>query len=910
MPEWRDYVRRRLPPLACSPEREAEIIDELADQLQSVYTSVLATGASAVEADARARAEIQDWQAIANDILRAERSALGAPVVVGVHAIEPSVSHFRAGHWLVQAVRDARYALRTLASQPLFAITTLLTLGLGIGATTVVFTLVHSVLLSPLPYPDPDKLVFVRQVVPEIADRVPILGVNPRSFIAWRASCRSTCEGLAAMVRTTAILTGGGEPEGLVGAKISPALFDVLGVVPLAGRAFLESEDAPGRDNVVILTHGFWHRRFGGDPAILGRVLALDGVPTEVVGILPASFRLPELAQLSPPNLVGAPFEFFRPMAWRDDIRQSWGEYDNTVIVRVRDGVTADAAEAELKSVTTAEFAQAPIHPYPVVRPLMESITAEARRSLWLLLAAVAAALLVACVNVAGLLGARWTSRQRELAIRTAIGAGQGRLAVLVGAESLVLAAAGGLLGVGLAAVSLRAVLSRVPAAIPRVGEVSIDLWSLTFAAVATGTCALLCSALPAWRAARVDPIDTLKAAAHTTSGSGRWSAVRTWLVGIQVALTTVLLVVGGLLVASFVNVLRVDRGFSTASLVAADIELPMVRYPNAEARARFFDALLDELGRTPSVDIAALTRKLPLEGESTVDSMIVEGAESRTMAEQLVGNHLQVSEGYFRALGIPLVQGRLFTKDDHSRPVAVITEHTARTLWPGQSAIGRSFSRSNRNRRWEVVGIVADSRIRGLERDPGLVAYVPYGLGTATGLSLVIRGRGDTASSIAGARQAVGRLDPLLPLQRVRTLDAVVDDALAMRRFQIWLMGAFSLSGLLLACLGIYGVLSGLVEGRRSELAIRLALGASPARVRRLIVHQGLAPVVAGLVIGLAGAIVAARAVNGLLFGVGVMHPAVFGSVAALVLVVAAAACLEPAARAARTPLVTILRQ
>jgi predicted permease len=526
-----------------------------------------------------------------------------------------------------------------------------------------------------------------------------------------------------------------------------------------------------------------------------------------------------------------------------------------------------------------------------------------------MLLAAVLAALLIACVNIAGLLGARWTGRQRELAIRTAIGAGRGRLAVLVGTESAVLAAAGGLLGLGFAALSLRAVLASVPAAIPRVADVALDMWSLAFAAAATGACALVCSALPAWRAARVDPGDMLKAAAHTTTGGRRWAAARSWLVGVQIALTTVLLVVGALLVTSFVNVLRVDRGFSTDSLVAADIELPSVRYPDGEARARFFDALLAELERTPGVEVAALTRKLPLEGESTLDALIPDD-DARPISQQLVASHLQVSADYFRALNMALVQGRLFTKDDHSRPVAVITEYTARTVWPGQNAIGRSFRRSSRNPGWEVVGVVADSRIRGLEREPGLVAYVPYGLGTATGFSLVVRGRAGEAAAVDGARHALARLDPLLPLQRVRTLDAVVDGALALRRFQIWLMAAFSFSGLLLACLGIYGVLSGLVEGRRGELAVRLALGASPRRVRSLIVRQGLAPVVAGLLLGLAGAVAAARAADALFFGVSGVQAGVFGSVAALVLVVAAIACLEPAARAARTPITTMLRQ
>ena len=683
----------------------------------------------------------------------------------------------------------------------------------------------------------------------------------------------------------------------------------MLGVSPLAGRLFAAPDNVEGRDRVAIITHGFWQRRFGGDHSIVGRSISLDGVPVEVVGILPASFRMPQLPRLSTPNDVGTPVEFFRPMAWSDEMRQSWGEYDSMVVLRLRDGVSMPMARDELTAITTAEFSQAPIHPYPVLRPLLDGVTADARRPLWLILGAVAAALLIACVNVASLLGGRWIGRQRELAIRTAIGAGRGRLASLVVVESLVLAGAGGLLGFALASLSLQAIIAHAPAAVPRLDEVRLDVVSLAFAVAVTILCALLCSILPAWRATRIDPGDTLKAAAHTTTATGRWTAIRGWLVGGEVALTTMLLLVGGLLVASFVNVLRVDRGFSTASLVATDIELPGARYATAVDRARFFDALLEGLDRAPGIDGAGLSRILPLEGDATVDAMIPSG-NTRPVAEQAVGNHLQVSAGYFRVMALPLLRGRLLTREDHPRRVAVINDRAARALWPGQEAIGQSFSRSNRANSWEVVGIVADSRIRGLENDPGLVAYVPYGLGTSTRFSLVVRARADAATAVASAKRAVAALDPDLPLQRVRTMDAVVEDALAMRRFQLGLMMIFGASGLLLACLGIHGVLSAVVEGRRGELAIRLALGASPARVRRLIVRQGLLPVGIGLATGIAGGVAAARLAASLLFGVTPAQPLVIGTVAALVTIVAVAACVAPAVRASRTPLVSMLRQ
>ena len=349
----------------------------------------------------------------------------------------------RVGLRLLEVLRDARLSVRALMARPLFTLTTVMTFALGIGATTVVFSLVHSVLLSPLPYREPDRLTFVQQVIPEIADRVPILGVNPRSFTSWERACQTTCEQMAALVASNSTLTGLGEPEGLIGAKISPALFDLLGIPPMLGRSFTREEDAPGRNGVAIITYGFWQRRLGADPAVIGRVLTLDSVPVEIVGVLPATFRLPQLPQLSVPNRVDNPFELFR--AARLVGRPA------PVVGRVRQrghrstacGVSVQATEAELSAITKAEYERAQIHPYAVARPLMAAVTADARRPLWLVLGAVAAALLIACVNVAGLLGARWTARQRELAIRTAMGAGRARLAQLVAIESVLLADGG-----------------------------------------------------------------------------------------------------------------------------------------------------------------------------------------------------------------------------------------------------------------------------------------------------------------------------------------------------------------------------------------------------------------------------------------------------------------------------------
>jgi predicted permease len=909
MRDWRAYVRAQLPPLACSPDREREIVDEIAEQLQDIYEGAIREGAAATEAEARARAEVSDWQSLARELTAAQHPFSAPPRRFVSAVVTPAARRTRFGQVLLEVPTLARHAIRTLGTQPLFTATTIATFALGIGTTTLVYALVQTVLLAPLPYREPQQLGFVQQVVPEIAERYPVLGVNPKSFIAYETSCRTTCEALAAVASDRATLTGVGEPAGLVGARVSPNLFDLLGVELARGRAFDTAETVPGRDDVAIITYDFWQGRLGGDREIVGRRIVLGGRPIEVVGVLSASFRFPPIGHSDATQRISDSPEYFRPLAWPNALRESWGEYDNAVFVRLRPGSTVETLRAELKSITDATFAQAPLHPYPVVQPLSDFIAAHVRRPLWLLLGAVAVMLLIACVNVANLTGARWIARQRELALRTALGAGRGRLVMLVAIENLLLAGAGGVIGVAAARLALQSIVARLPVDIPRLAETRLDPVALFVALALTAASGLLAAVLPAWSAARVDPGDTLRDAAHTTTGSRSSASVRAWLVGGEVALTALLLVLGGLLLASFANVLRVERGFSTTSVVAAEIVLSGTRYPDAASRMRFVDALLAAMEDTPEIDVAGVSERLPLEGDAAVDSLIPDG-DPRPIGEQAIANHLKVSEGYFQTVGIPLVRGRLLSEEDGTRPIAVISEQTARTIWPGQDPIGRVFTRSDKRMRFEIVGIVGDARLRGLERDAPLVAYVPYGAGPPQRFSVAARSRVSEAAALARIREIIRGLDAELPLQKMRTFDAIVDDALALRRFQMRLVVAFALVGLALACIGIYGVASGAVERRRSELAVRVALGASASQVRGLVIRQGLTPILAGLAVGLALGVAAARAAAAMLFGVAPAQPVVVASVGTIVLIAAFAACLEPAVRAARTPLAPTLRQ
>ncbi len=579
------------------------------------------------------------------------------------------------------------------------------------------------------------------------------------------------------------------------------------------------------------------------------------------------------------------------------------------MIARLGPGATPERLRSELDALSEAEFRTEAVHPRTRVRPLSDHLLEPSRRPLTLLLASVLAALAIACVNVAILMGGRWVARSRELAIRTAMGASFRDLLRLVTAESVIVAGLGGTAGLLLAFGGLQTLVHLAPSGIPRLESVRVDATAFVFGLVVTVSCVGVCALLPAWHTFGTDAVDTLKAGAHSTTDSKRWGLMRSWLVGAEVAVTSALLIVGGLLIASFQNVLRVPAGFDTARVLAVDLKLPNARYPDAESRTQFFSALLAAVQGTPGVDAAGIVRVLPLEGEATVDAVAPAG-DPRPITEHPVGNHLQVSPGYFHALGMSLVAGRWLTDEDRGRAVALIGERTARLVWPGQNPLGRRLTRSSRKVEWEVVGVVKDSRLRGLEREPGLVVYVPYWGATAAEFSLAVRSHGEPESVLGGVREAVARLDRQLPLQRVRTMEAVRESALATRRFQLTLMTAFAGAGLFLACLGVYSVVMGAVQRRTPEFAVRLALGATPAGLVRAVLGQGLRCVIAGLLVGVGAGIAVATAVASLLFGVSPYDPAVVLAVIAIIVGIAAVACLTPAARATRTDPMIALRR
>jgi len=795
-------------------------------------------------------------------------------------------------------MRGFRVALRALRRRPLFTVVNIATLSLGIGATTAVYSFVDGVLLSPLPYPQPERLMTVQVVIPEWErETVP----SPRAVDAWWRGCETSCREVAAMFADRMIVGGaGGTPEALDGWRVTPGFFELLGVEPLLGQVFGFGE----REQAVVLTFGLWQRRFGSDPSVLGRVVTLNDQPVEIVGVLPASFRFPRLQHLMSVEVPSGRAQFYATLTWPEWQVQSFGNWDHPALLRLPPDTTAAQAATEMNAVLEHAFAGGPVHPRVQLRPLSETVTAAARGPLWLLLAAAAAVLLIAVVNLSSMLGARWLERRREVALRRALGAPQRDVILLVLRECLVLTAAGGVGGLVTAHAGLRALLAFLPADLPRLEEVAMDGSVLAAAAGVTLVCGVSCALAPAWQARRADPMETIKMdnAAARRQGTGPGT-----LVALEVAFGTGLLIVAGLLLGSFLRVLNTDRGFEVENLLAATVLLPPAHYQDPERVTRFQDEVLHELRNTPGVRGVGLVQRLPLEGAFFVDTL-ARVDDQRPSGEHPSANYRFVNPDYLRTMGIAVSRGRMFTEADRGRHPVVISAHAARTLWPGEDPIGRLVRRGSEDPR-EVVGVTVDARIRSMELDAGPVAYVPYWDLPIAGGIYVVRTAIDPTAMAASITEAVRRVDPLAPAHDFRTMDAVLARAVALRRAQFSLTAAFALAGVLLVGLGVYGVVATWAARRRTEFAIRLALGGGARRLVAMVLRQGMRPAAIGAVLGLGASVATTRAMAALLYEVSPHDWVVLGTAVLVVLTAVAAGCLVPAVRAVRIPVWELLR-
>ena len=806
---------------------------------------------------------------------------------------------------------EIRYALRTIRSNPGFSLIAIATLAFGIGANTAIFSVFDGILLRPLGYGDESRLVAIHEVVPRFAQIAARIPVNALHFQEWRKNVRAF-EQMAMIGGLSVNLTGSGEPERLAGARVSASLFPMLHAQTQLGRTFLEEEDQPGRDDVVVLSNKLWRRRFAADPTVIGRKILLDGHPYQVVGVLSAGFHFPKLSQLYAMTVAEERPELWKPFAVKPDELEAMGDFNYACIGRLRRGVSIEHALAELNAAQARLVSQLPekVELFAALVPLQDQITNRSRTGLSLVLLAVGAVLLIGSVNIANLLLARAISRKRELAIRSAMGASTWRLVRQTLVESMFLAGVGGAAGVMLAYGTLRVIIARAPVDLPRVDEIHIDVRVLFFTAVISVLAGLLFGILPAWRLAHTDPQDAMRTAARGSSelrGSGRLRAI---LVAVEVGLSTLCLMAGGLLLRSFVKLLDVDRGFVAQQVVTVSLNLPDNRYPDQPQTVRFARSLLGSARALPGVVSAGISNRLPLSGEGGNNLLSVEGTNVPFM-ERPLADVRGVNSEYFATMGIALRQGRIFEEADRERGLAMISARTAERLWPGQNPVGKRFKIGDPDGPFvEVAGVVGDVKGVTLDRAPSMTIYVPYWQRrTWGGLSLAVKTGVEPAAISSSIRNAIHQLDSELPVPPFRTMEQIVDQSVAQRRFQMNLILLFGVAALALASLGIYGVVSYSVGMRTNEIGIRIALGARTAEILWMVLTQAMIPVAAGLGIGLVASLAAGRLLSGLLYGVRTTDAATMGGVVVTLLAVALLAGLIPAGRATRVDPMTALR-
>jgi putative ABC transport system permease protein len=796
-----------------------------------------------------------------------------------------------------------RLAIRHLARAPGITVIVVLTLAIGIGATTAIYSVVNGVLLRPFAFREPDSLFFLGESIPDSGYGV--MPVSARHFTEWRGQSGSF-ENLSVISGGPVSLTGIGEPERLEEMRVSANLFATLGVQPAIGRGFLPDEDHSGKDHVVVLGNQFWQRKYHADPKVVGSTILLDNEAFTVIGVLPAWFHFPNGHALLFNYSGFARPDLFRPMAFSgEELGQLMGSFNYGAIGRLRTGTSRQSAETELTGICKQLSKQSgqKVDLRAVVTPLQEAIVGNARLGLLVLMGAVGAVMLIICVNLANLLLVRAEERAVDSAIRMALGASRSQLLRQSLLETLLMALLGGALGVALAASLLRFLVQFAPPDIPRLDEVRLDGGVLVFAVALTSFTGLIFGLGPAWRTASNDPQGVLKSRGRTLAGEGR--RLRNALVVIESGLSATLLILAGLLLASFSRLIHVPTGFSAPTVLAADISIPWNKYKEPAQKNAFFEHVIANLASSPGIVSAAITSALPLNGETWIDEAWLPG-DSRPLFERPSTNVRFVSSEYFRTMGIPLVAGRTFAPNDREQKVAVISESLAQTLWPRADAIGRSFEGGFGL--YKVIGIVGD--VRTDAHKPAVpIFYHPYWDWPPFNSTIIARAIGDPRSIAATMRQAVASVDPDVPVPSLKTMKEVLDDSLSQRHFQAMLGTIFAGTALLLAALGIYGVVSCSVARRSNEIGIRAALGARPSDLRWMVVRQGLAPVYAGLLGGITAALALGRVLGGLLFEIKPYNPATIAAVAVIMLATAAAACLLPARRATQVDPAEALR-
>nr|QEO73631.1 hypothetical protein [uncultured bacterium] len=807
-------------------------------------------------------------------------------------------------------MQDLRYALRVLAKNRGFTLGVILCLALGIGANSAIFSVVSAALLRPMPFEEPERLVMLFSTHADAGGEPQLFRVRAANFLEWRKQ-DEPFEFLEPIQLRAINLTGTGEPERLRGARVTRELFNLLGVKPMLGRSFLPEEDRPGAPApVVVLSHGLWLRSFGGDPSIVGRDVILDGEKYTVIGIMPRGFTFPEGKELTEAR------DLWLPLGLGPSTVEDREAQNLLVAGRLRDGISLEQAQAAMDTVARRLELELPADNKGwgvEVMPLRRAAFGEDLQPvLFILLIAVGLVLLIACANVSSLLLARASTQGEEVAIRTALGAGRLRLVRQLLTESLVLALLGGALGLLLAFLFLRPLVALSPVTFPGFQQVAIDLRVLGFTLALSVLTGILFGFVPALRQSDAYLGNVLRQAGTRASGGRQNRRLQGFLVVGEVALVLLLLVGSGLTIKSFLKLQRVDPGFDTSNMLAMQLMLSNTRYPDTEQRADVVRRFLERVSAVPGVVSASTATVLPL-GDPTVSTAFSVEGRPAAPGEVMITNHRIVSASYFDTIRLPFFQGEAFRDTDggESGGVVVVSKEFARRYWPGQSPLGKRVKQGplDSDRPWmRVVGVVEDVRDSALNEDVGTAWYVPYTLLDIRGFRLIVRTAGDPMSFLPAVRKALREVDPEQPISHVATVDEMVSGTLAKERFNTFLLSIFAGMGLVLASMGIYGVMSYSVSQRVHEIGVRMALGAEGRQVLLLVLRQGLALTLLGLGLGLLGSLALPRVFARLLFEVDPADPAILAATSLILTTVAALAIYVPARRATRVdPLVVI---
>jgi putative ABC transport system permease protein len=809
-------------------------------------------------------------------------------------------------------IKDIRFAIRSLIKRPSFSAIAVITLALGIGANTAIFSVVNATLLRPLPFTDPDRIVMAWGYLPKLAHTSDKFPSSAGNYLGLQKQTQ-TLQELAAFRQWSWQLTHAGDPEQLQGVRVSANFFEALGARPALGQTFLPEQDQEGSAPVAIISYRLWQREFTADPSVLGKSLTLNGRTVTIVGVMPREFEFPGGANMIPGLQFATKNDIWMPLAMDGEERKNQGSLNLALLGRLKPGVTISQAENELRTIQTSLPLGTIGYTVNLV-PLQKQMVGNIQRLLLVLLATVVFVLLIACANVANLLLARASSRRKEMAIRGALGAGRGRIIRQLLTESMLLSAIGGVVGFLIAIWGTPLLVSFIPEKVPRIHEINVDLRVLGFAFLISILTGVVFGLAPALQASRIDLNESLKDSARGTTGGLRQNRLRAFLIVSEVSLAVILMIGAALLTKSFVRLTDVNPGFDPSHTLTMEVSVPTLppsKYANEQEQAAFFQQVLDRLNHTPGVTAAGAVLSLPLTGAQESTDLFIEGRPKSEAGQRPNADYTIVTPGFFETLRIPLLRGRQFTDRDgpDAAGVIIINDALAQRYWPNEDPLGKRLTVGFEKSPREIVGIVATIKQTTLSAGAGHAMYLPHLQRPTGGMSIVVRTDGDPMSLVAAARTQVRAVDPAIPVSNIRTMDEIFSASVAQQRFSMLLVGLFGSLALVLAAIGIYGVMAYTVTQRKHEIAVRIALGAKSSQVWRMVLKDGLVLASLGVGIGLGGALALTRLMSTLLFEVKPTDVQTFAMVSALLILVALVACVIPARRATKVDPLEALR-